>query len=755
MKKLIKALILVSISFSCLFTMSITANASGYKQVNVEMKYYSSGKWNNLSNSVATSNITGLRLTTTGGSYYFKYRTYNKDYGKYYSYVDSRSTSGGSYAGTGDKETTQRNIQCVDIDVYSTADDSKITTEIVVIYRVKTGSGWLKWVSNAPAEQMQLIKNTFSLDGELDTVSTDAGTVGKDITGLEIRVYALDPNIEIPIVLSGTEQAPVLKYALNSSTLIEFNKKTENQEMISAIQISTPASNNYYLSYQVSSVENSGYYSTVKSTVDDYAGVFGKPIDMVKIDTVDLMGNNITKGVVVLYRVYTDRWLAWVSNASPEYMNSVKLRYNIAGQLDTKSGYAGVNGTQIKGIEIRIFEESELMADCGNSNEKALNVPYISQVGVYPTGCESVSTVMALNNAGNSISVSEFINNYLDKSPYIHNFNPNECFGGDPTSETGMGCYVPAIKKALAKFLPRSEQYSVDLTDSSLEYICQNYIDKDIPVVLWATQGMKQAYNVSYPEGLQWIAPEHCLLLTGYDDRCYIFNDPLVGANVHYLKADVENAYKALGYQSLAIMKKTKPATPEKPQIISNTASQVVLTSGYEYSLDGITWQSENTFNGILNDTVYFFYIRIPATETSLVSDVSEPLKYIKSSPVTHALAGATKIAVDREDGFEYSLDNINWQSENIFTGLTPNKEYKIYKRIKSSEASAYADEKAFKIATNGRDLIENPTAAELVNLKRELLMGEKTDLACDLTGDNQINILDLIKLKKITLNEI
>ena len=26
---------------------------------------------------------------------------------------------------------------------------------------------------------------------------------------------------------------------------------------------------------------------------------------------------------------------------------------------------------------------------------------------------------------------------------------------------------------------------------------------------------------------IQWIAPEHCLLLVGYDDEHYIFNDPL------------------------------------------------------------------------------------------------------------------------------------------------------------------------------------------------------------------------------------
>ena len=54
-----------------------------------------------------------------------------------------------------------------------------------------------------------------------------------------------------------------------------------------------------------------------------------------------------------------------------------------------------------------------------------------------------------------------------------------------------------------------------------------DYIDKDIPVIMWATIDMKPWYNGDhwYYNGkkIQWIAPEHCLLLVGYDDEHYIF----------------------------------------------------------------------------------------------------------------------------------------------------------------------------------------------------------------------------------------
>ena len=43
-----------------------------------------------------------------------------------------------------------------------------------------------------------------------------------------------------------------------------------------------------------------------------------------------------------------------------------------------------------------------------------IDVPYISQKGKYPTGCESVSTVMLLQFLGYDISVDTFIENYLE-----------------------------------------------------------------------------------------------------------------------------------------------------------------------------------------------------------------------------------------------------------------------------------------------------------------------------------------------------
>ena len=88
---------------------------------------------------------------------------------------------------------------------------------------------------------------------------------------------------------------------------------------------------------------------------------------------------------------------------------------------------------------------------------KLINAPYISQKGTYPTGCESVSTVMLLQYLGYKLSVDDFISECLEIKEFeerdgiTYGPDPRKYFCGDPYSEDGMGCYAPVIVKALNK----------------------------------------------------------------------------------------------------------------------------------------------------------------------------------------------------------------------------------------------------------------------------------------------------------------
>lgn len=215
-----------------------------------------------------------------------------------------------------------------------------------------------------------------------------------------------------------------------------------------------------------------------------------------------------------------------------------------------------------------------------NTPIKLLDVPYINQNGKYPTGCESVSAVMALNFAGYGISVNSFIDNYLDKAitPYIgtdgnyYGYDPREYFLGDPYSEKGWGCMAPVIITALNRCIDQSRHTVKNLTGSSLSSL-RSYLDSDIPVIFWATQGMNPTRTsktwtiVDTDRTYTWISPNHCLLLVGYDDTGYYFNDPLTHKNCRYNADIVENRFNATGRQAIIIAQKPQEvAIIEQPQ---------------------------------------------------------------------------------------------------------------------------------------------------------------------------------------------
>ena len=194
-----------------------------------------------------------------------------------------------------------------------------------------------------------------------------------------------------------------------------------------------------------------------------------------------------------------------------------------------------------------------------------IEVPYIDQTEYYPTGCEAVSATMLLQYYGYDIYVDEFVGEYLDtstievKDGILWAEDPNEYFIGDPRSPYSYGCYAPVIVKAVNKILDEGEK-AKNITGTSIHEIIEEYIDKDIPVLMWATIEMEPVSKgtdwLLKSNGLRfhWIGGEHCLVLVGYDDSSYYFNDPY-GNNglVAYNKEVVEKRYEELGKQAVVI----------------------------------------------------------------------------------------------------------------------------------------------------------------------------------------------------------
>lgn len=192
---------------------------------------------------------------------------------------------------------------------------------------------------------------------------------------------------------------------------------------------------------------------------------------------------------------------------------------------------------------------------------KILSVPYLNQDD-FPTGCESVSTVMALNYLGIEITVDEFIDYYLDKD-YLEEIdgiyygqNPDNYFIGNPKNIYGLGCYAPCIVKACKKFV--GDKFIVENLKNTDFSKFTNYIDNNIPVIVWITTSLKEPFVSSSwilkdsGETFTYLGNEHCVLLIGYDDIYYYFNDPIDGITA-YRKDIVEQRYIQMGSNAVVI----------------------------------------------------------------------------------------------------------------------------------------------------------------------------------------------------------
>lgn len=186
-----------------------------------------------------------------------------------------------------------------------------------------------------------------------------------------------------------------------------------------------------------------------------------------------------------------------------------------------------------------------------------IDVPYIDQSVKYPTGCESVSAVMLLKYLGYELTVDEFITNYLEcremetRDGRLFGPDPNEYFCGSPYEEDSFGCYALVIQKALER--AAGEHYKfVDETNTPEEQLLTKYIDKGMPVVFWACINMREPIVgpkwvlSDSGEVFTWISNEHCMLLVGYDEEGYYFNDPHENNGViRYSKELVEDRHRA------------------------------------------------------------------------------------------------------------------------------------------------------------------------------------------------------------------
>lgn len=259
-----------------------------------------------------------------------------------------------------------------------------------------------------------------------------------------------------------------------------------------------------------------------------------------------------------------------------------------------------------------------------------IDAPHIKQNPGWPTGCEIVTATMAVQYIGLNASVADLVA-HMPTGPYPYivpnverkGANPWKVFPGDPKG-TGYGAFSPVIEKTLNSYLSASgsNYKAIRLMGYTIEQLCTDYIDKDIPIIFYATNqtsdSAKEQLKPSYPgtswtdyetgEYFTWCAMEHCLLLVGYDENYYYFNDPGRSAkSVKYTRASVEASYRSVLSQAVAIVPKDgnfgKPPVPVKGYSISGDVDNDGKLSTYDL------WIVRSTVRGSLTLDTHQFTI--------------------------------------------------------------------------------------------------------------------------------------------------
>ncbi len=134
--------------------------------------------------------------------------------------------------------------------------------------------------------------------------------------------------------------------------------------------------------------------------------------------------------------------------------------------------------------------------------------------------------------------------------------------------------------------------------------------------------------------------------------------------------------------------------------------------------------------------------------------------------PLTPILADKTDTSVilTPVDGYQYKINNEEWQNDNIFNDLSPETEYYFYQRIAETQTSV-ASESSIALSVKTDKLIivgdanrDGQVTTDDLNALRKTLLEIKTFSLSqikiyDVNNNGKVNIGDLLRLKKIISN--
>lgn len=237
----------------------------------------------------------------------------------------------------------------------------------------------------------------------------------------------------------------------------------------------------------------------------------------------------------------------------------ITLAVTAKGQ-STSAGTDAVTPDDAAALEDTTSPDGSTWADVPSASCTILSVRAICQYPELPTGCEATSAVMAMNYLGAGVYLESFAD-LLPCAPVTDNGiclcgpDPASSFAGDPHKETAsFGCFEDVIIHTVNENYPA---LLAQKAEGTIDDLC-SFINLGYPVLIWTTMELQEIRYVTtwmLPDGstFTWPGREHCMLLVGYDDSSYYFNDPRNGECIAYDKDLSEQRYEEMGRRAVVI----------------------------------------------------------------------------------------------------------------------------------------------------------------------------------------------------------
>lgn len=199
-------------------------------------------------------------------------------------------------------------------------------------------------------------------------------------------------------------------------------------------------------------------------------------------------------------------------------------------------------------------QNEELSPDSDN-----IAVPLINQFPELPTGCEVTSAAMLMNYYGIDVN-KEVLADEISKAPlpdlkngYVHGYNPNEYFIGNPRDNKSFGVFHKPIHKLISTYISAE-----DITGCDFSEIVHR-VKNGQPVMAWITRDLAaMEHKVSWYIGEElfwWPKGEHTVIITGIEGNNILVNDPYNGQSKSYDLSNFQNAWEEMGRQAIYISK--------------------------------------------------------------------------------------------------------------------------------------------------------------------------------------------------------